>query len=136
MGESVAEDILPEPEILSESNPVNSEIAASGLEPEMEREYAAPMPDPEPELPIPEPLPTAPIPEPEPVFAATHSELKAEATQPSVPETAVERKGDDLLDFGNVSVEEMKKRIQSKKKVDTRFLQIGLKEKYELLQQL
>lgn len=140
VGESVAEDILPEPEIPSESNPVNSEIAAPGLEPEMEQEYAAPMPEPEPEsepeLPIPEPLPTAPIPEPEPVFVATHSELKAEATQPSVPETAVERKGDDVLDFGNVSVEEMKKRIQSKKKVDTRFLQIGLKEKYELLQQL
>lgn len=138
----VAESV-PEPDIpSSESDTATSDIAAPELE--TERELAAPIPEPEPVLPIPEPEPvlpisepepTAPMPEPNPVFLATPSELKAEATQPSVPETT-ERKGDDLLDFGNVSVEEMKKRIQSKKKVDTRFLQIGLKEKYELLQQL
>ena len=135
-----------EPEIAAASEIVVEheapEPAIPEPEPELEPEPIASAPEPESVASAPEPESVASAPEPEPIASAPEPvvvipEPQAEATKPPVSEAPVKTQtGADLLDFGNVTVEEMKKRIQSKKKIDTRFSQMGLREKYDLLQRL
>lgn len=127
----VSEVLVGEPTAEVEETLV-SEISEPEVPPEPEPELAPVVTEPVAEIPEPEPIVV-----PEPVVVPEPEAVPEPEPVVETPKPVVETpKTDDVLDFGNVSVQEMKRRIQSKKKVDTRFSQMGLKEKYDLLQRL